>query len=143
MGKTLYSIADLSQTYKGKLTSWNRGIALIDKQRVLVQDEIAPAQTVDVAWNFHTFANVEIAKDGRFATLTQNGSMLQVHILKPAEAHFTTASIKSAPPQEPNSGLTNLVILLPKQSTPQTVAILFTKSGDKAAPQLTPLSAWK
>jgi Heparinase II/III-like protein len=143
MGKTLYSIADLSQTYKGKLTSWNRGIALIDKRRVLVQDEIEPAQTVDVVWNFHTFANVEIAKDGRFATLTQNGPMLQVHILKPAEAHFTTASIKSAPPQEPNSGLTNLVILLPKQSTPQTVAILFTKSGDKAAPQLTPLSAWK
>jgi len=62
VGKTLYSIAGLSQTYKGKLTSWNRGVALMDKQRILVQDEIAPAAPVDVVWNFHTFATVAITQ---------------------------------------------------------------------------------
>jgi hypothetical protein len=142
-GNTLYSIADLSQSYKGKLTSWNRGVALIDKQRVLVQDEITPAQSVDVVWNFHTFANVEIAKDGRSATLTQNGATLIAKILQPANARFTTASTQPPPPQKPNPGLTNLVIPLATQSSPQTIAVLFTRSGDKAKAHLTPLSTWK
>ena len=118
-GKTLYSIADLSQTYKGKLTSWNRGVALIDKQRVLVQDEISPAQPVDVVWNFHTFANVAISADGRSATLTLKDATLHARILQPAGARFSTASTASAPPQEPNPGLTNLVIPFAKQSTPR------------------------
>ena len=139
----LYSIADLSQTYKGKLTSWNRGIALIDKKRVLVQDEITPAAAVDVVWNFHTFANVAIAADGRSATLTLNGATLRARILAPTGARFTTASTASAPPQEPNPGLTNFVIPLAKQSTPQTIAVVFTKEDDKATPKIKPLADWK
>jgi hypothetical protein len=142
-GNMLYSIADLSQTYKGKLTSWNRGIALLDKKRVLVEDEITPAKPVDVVWNFHTFANVEIAKDGRSATLTLNGSTLRAHILAPAGARFSTASTASAPPQEPNPGLTNLVIPLAKQSAPQTIAVVFAREDDKATPKIKPLATWK
>ena len=142
-GNTLYSIADLSQTYKGKLTSWSRGIALIDKKRVLVQDELTPTQPVDVVWNFHTFANVEIAKGGRSATLTLNGATLRARILAPADAHFSTASTASAPPQEPNPGLTNLVIPIAKQSTPQTIAVVFSKEDDKATPKIKPLATWK
>jgi hypothetical protein len=143
MGKTLYSIADLSQAYKGKLTSWNRGVALMDKQRILVQDEIAPAQPVDVVWNFHTFAAVEISKDGRSAMLSEGGVTLEARILSPASARFDTVSTQPPPPQEPNPGLTNLVIPLVRQSTPQTIAVLFTKSGDPTRPHIKPLSTWK
>ncbi|HEV2487254.1 MAG TPA: heparinase II/III family protein [Terracidiphilus sp.] len=143
IGNALYSIADLSQTYKGKLTSWSRGVALLDKQRVLVQDEIAPAQPVDVVWNFHTFATVAISKDGHSATLTQDGATLQARILSPASARFDTASTQPPPPQEPNPGLTNLVIQLFKQTTPQTIAVLFTKSSDDSTSALKPLSTWK
>jgi hypothetical protein len=143
MGNTFYSIADLSQTYKGKLASWNRGVALLDKQRVLVQDEIAPAQSVDVVWNFHTFTTVAISKDGRSATLTEGGAAIQARILSPASARFDTTSTQPPPPQEPNPGLTNLVIPLARQSTPQTIAVLFTKSSDDSSPALKPLSTWK
>jgi len=142
-GSTLYAIADLTQTYKGKLTSWNRGVALLDKQRMLVQDEFAPTAPVDVVWNLHTFAKVDIAKDGRSATLTQNGAILTARILSPAGAQFSTVATQPPPPQEPNPGLTNLVIPLAKQSAAQTIAILFTQSGDNATPQIKPLSAWK
>ena len=143
MGSTLYSIADLSQTYKTKLTSWSRGVALVDKQRVLIQDEITPAQPVDVVWNFHTYSNVAISQDGRSATLTLNGATLQARILQPAGARFSTANTQPPPPQEPNQGLTNLVIPIAKQSTPQTIAILFTTTSDHASPKIKPLSAWK
>jgi hypothetical protein len=143
MGNTLYAIADLAQTYKSKLASWNRGVALLDKQRMLVQDEITPATTVDVVWNFHTFATAEISRDGRSATLTLGGATLHARILQPAAAHFETVSTQPPPPQEPNPGLTNLVIPLARQSAAQTIAVLFTKSGDDATPAIKPLSAWK
>jgi hypothetical protein len=142
-GNTLYSIADLGQTYKGKLTAWMRGVALIKKNSVLVQDEITPAAPVDVVWNLHTFAQVQISTDGRSATLTQGGATLEARILSPAGAKFSTASTQPPAPQEPNPGLTNLIIPLTKQSAPETIAVVFTKSGDRSRPSVKPLSTWK
>ena len=143
MGNILYAVADLNQAYKGKLSSWNRGIALLDKQRVLVQDEIAPAITVDVVWNFHTFADVKIAASGRHAMLTRGGKTLEARILAPAAARFSTVSAQAPLPNAPNPGVTNLVISLPHQSKAETVAVLFTKPGDTTHPILKPLSTWK
>lgn len=139
----LYAITDLSQTYKGKITAWKRGVELIGKRRVLVQDEITPAQPVDLAWNFHTFAKVEITSDGRSATLTQAGKTLHASILEPATARFSTASTEAPPPQEPNPGLTNLVIHIEKQSSPATIAVVFTAEGDHATTHIKPLADWK
>ncbi|MGH9619316.1 MAG: heparinase II/III domain-containing protein [Bryobacteraceae bacterium] len=143
MGNTLYAIGNLDQAYKGKLRSWKRGVALIHKQRVLVEDEIVPAQSVDVVWNFHTFARVEIAAGGRSAMLTEGGVTLRARILAPSSARFSTVSTKVPPPQRPNPGLTNLVISLKKQSRPETIAILFARPEDNATPRLRPLSTWK
>lgn len=143
MGDDLYSIADLGKTYKGKLSSWKRGVDLIGKQRVLVQDEIVPAMPVDLTWNFHTFAKVEIAPDGRSATLTQSGKTLRARIVEPAAVRFSTASTEAPPPQEPNPGLTNLVIHVDKQSSPATIAVVFTAEGDHSTTHIKPLADWK
>ena len=118
-------------------------MALVDKKRVVLQDEIAPSAAADVVWNFHTLAQVQIALDGRTATLSENGKTLKATILAPAAAQFSTASTASAPPQEPNTGLSNLVIPLRAQSARQTIAVLFTQPGDTAVPALEPLSAWR
>jgi hypothetical protein len=141
--QTLYSIADLSQAYKSKLTAWNRGIALIDNQRVVVQDEIVPAQPVDVVWNFHTFANVTVSPDARSATLTLNGQTLEARILSPATARFTAIQVQAPPPQDPIEGMTNLTIPLQKQSTAETIAVVFSKPGDSTATGVTSLPTWK
>ena len=143
-GATLYSIVDLGQTYKGKLSSWNRGVALQDKQRVLVQDEFVPLKPVDVVWNFHTFAAVTIAADGRSATLTQKGKTLHATIAAPAGARFSTASTEAPAPQEANTGLTNLVIQIAHESQPTTIEVLFSGSeGPEKAYTTLPLSEWK
>ena len=143
MGDGFYAIADLNQAYKGKLTAWSRGVALLDKKRVLVQDEITPAQPVDVVWNFHTFADVKIAEDGRSATLSEGGATLHARILSPAAGRFSTASTQAPPPNAPNPRLTNLVINLPKQASAETIAVVFTAPGDPTRPALKPLAAWK
>ena len=142
-GNSLYAVADLGTACKGKLTAWSRGISLIGNQAVLVQDEIVPAQTVDVVWNFHTPAAVQIAADGHSATLTREGHSLTARILSPAGASFSTVSTQASPPQASNAGITNLIISMPKQSAPQTIAVLFTQSGVKSTPALKPLSVWK
>lgn len=142
-GNTLYAIADLDQAYKSKLTAWSRGVEILDNKRVLVQDEIAPAKPVDVVWNFHTLATVEIAQDGRSATLTHNGATLHARILAPAGVRFSTVSTQPPAPQEPNPGLTNLVIPIQQQASATTIAVLFTASGDKKIPHIKPLAQWK
>ena len=139
----LYAIANLDQAYKGKLAAWSRGIEIVGNKQVLVQDEIAPAKPVDVVWNFHTFAAVEIAPDGRSARLTRNGVTLQARILTPGGARFSTVSTEPPAPQEPNPGLTNLVIPIHQQSSAETIAVLFTAAGEKRAPHIKPLAQWK
>ncbi len=142
-GGRLYAIANLDQAYKGKLASWSRGIEILGNQQALVQDEIAPARPVDVTWNFHTFATVAIAPDGRSATLTRNGVTLRARILAPAGVRFSTANTQPPAPQAPNPGLTNLVIPIRQQANPATIAVLFTGADDRKAPRIRPLSAWK
>lgn len=138
------AIADLGSAYKTRLAAWKRGVALIEKKRVLVQDELTPsAQPVHVVWNLHTFAAVKIAGDGRSATLSLGGATLVARILAPAGARFSTASTQPPPPQEPNPGLTNLIITLDQAAGPQTIAVEFAEPADNAAVKVKPLSDWK
>lgn len=143
VGDNLYAVADLDQAYKGKLASWRRGIALLSRQRVLIQDEVTPAKAVDVVWNFHTFADAKIAANGRRATLTRGGKTIEARILSPAGARFSTVSAEPAPPNAPNPGVTNLAVNLPHQSRSETIAVLFSKPGDSMRPALKPLADWK
>jgi hypothetical protein len=108
-----------------------------------VQDEIAPAEPVYLVWNFHTFAEVEIAANGRRATLTRGGQKIQARILAPANARFSTVSAQIPPPNAPNPGVTNLVIKMPHQLRTETIAVLFTRPGDTARPAVSPLPTWK
>ncbi len=142
-GRTLYAVANLDQAYKSKLSAWSRGVEIVDNKQVLVQDEIAPSKPVDVVWNFHTLATVEIVPDGRSAILTRNGAALCARILSPAGARFSTVSAQSPAPQEANPGLTNLVIAIHQQTNAATIAVLFTASGDKKTAPTKPLASWK
>jgi hypothetical protein len=138
-----FAIANLDGTYKGKIQSWKRGVRLLDKQRMLVEDEVAPAGSVDVVWNFHTAATVEIAPDGRSADLSQNGTTIKAQILSPLNCRLATANAEMPAPQARNRGITNLVIRLPKQTAPQTITVLFSRPEDRAVPPVRPLATWR
>jgi hypothetical protein len=143
-GHSLFAIADLGSAYKTRLADWKRGVALIDRNSVLVQDEFTPsAQPVNVVWNLHTFADVKIAADGRSATLARAGQTIRARILSPAAARFSTVSTQALPPQADNHGLTNLAIALDNQKSAATLAVLFSAQKAGNAPALKPLAAWK
>ena len=146
-----FVVADLSAAYPMAKRVW-RGIALLERKHVLVQDEIetadgapsaggAPhASPVDLVWAMHTRAKVTV--DGATAVLTQDDKTLTARILSPADAVFATASADPGPPQARNEGVTKLVVRLPAVNGSVRLAVMLSTDATAAAPALSPLDDW-
>jgi len=139
---TSFGIMDLTPAYASQSVSVKRGIALMDNRRsVMVEDEISNKNASDVYCFAHTHATVELSKDGRTATLSENGKKYQATILSPADAKFTVMPaepLDSSPrPKEnnPNKGVQKLSIHLPSVTNtritvvfhPQNVSVKSTR----------------
>ena len=136
-----FAVADLSAGYKPKLTQARRGLALLHRKQVLVQDEIQATQPVNLVWNFHTKAAIQI--NGDRAVLTLGKATLEARILAPAGATFAVVSANPPAPQRQQPDVSNLTIRLP--AVRQTrIAVLLTPAGagPAAIPALEPLDAW-
>ncbi|QYY35209.1 heparinase II/III family protein [Ruficoccus sp. ZRK36] len=114
---------DLTDGYKGQVTSLKRGIALVGGRRAaLVQDEFVLPKASTVSWGMTTEA--DIVYDKSTALLTQDGKQLQVRVLSPAGATFSVESAEQAPPQNPNKGIQRLMVHLPDQSDEVRLVVL-------------------
>ena len=113
-----FAIADLSAAYVKDMNSVTRGIAMVDRKRVIIRDEMQGKKGAEVNWFVHTPAAVNLVADGKKAILTLNGKEMQASILAPASARFTilTATpLPSSPSPEginPNTGISRLSIQL-------------------------------
>ena len=146
-----FAIADLTPAYSSEVRSLHRGIALLDRARVLVQDEYQPAQTkLPLHWVMVTRAKMDLAADGHSATLTSNGKTLRADLLEPAAAKFHIGSTR--PPtaaENQNDGTSMLAIDLNPDTTESVtrLTVLLTPVGDKwpklDSPKLKPLSQWQ
>src|SRR5207244_1045805 len=91
-----------------------RGIAMPDRRRVLIQDEFEATSPAEVWWFLHTTADLKT--DGRTATLSLHGKHLIAHILSPTAATFIPMNARPLPPcpapsmQNTNRGLSKLAI---------------------------------
>ena len=83
-----FAIADLTPAYAKNARRVWRGIALLDRDKVLVQDEIQADKPVELCWFMHTPASVKIEDNGHTANLQLAGALLRAEILSPAEAKF-------------------------------------------------------
>jgi len=137
-----HAVTDLSAAYAGQAKSVCRGVALLDRKLVLVQDEIQSAAG-PVVWQMHTRAKVEL--DGDAATLSQGGAKLKAAILAPVGAKFAAESANPPAPQRQNNDVTKLVVKLPAGKAATMLAILFTpgSAGASEPPKLTRLADWK
>jgi hypothetical protein len=145
------AVADLTPAYGKIAQRVERGIVLVDRRQVLVQDEVEAAQPVDLWWFMHTEAAVTLADEGRRAVLVQDGATLEARILSPADAAFEVrpaAPLSSSPNpegQRTNKDVRKLAIHLP-QAKNVRLAVLLVPAGQGAAelptPKVEPLSAW-
>lgn len=93
-----YTILDMTNAYAKNASEVRRGMMVFDsKQQMLIQDEVSCFDPSEIYWSMHTYADVEIAEDGKTATLTRNGEKCLVTLQTPAEARFET---RAAEPME-------------------------------------------
>jgi len=92
-----FAIADLTSAYHRSARKVCRGLALLARNQLLIQDEIQAAQPAEVWWFMHTPAAIAIEKDGRAATLEQAGVQLRAEILSPARAFFEVRDAQPLP----------------------------------------------
>ncbi len=146
-----FAIADLSDAYGKPKGTVRRGIALVDGTTVLVQDEISPDQRGRVAWAMHTEAQLTV--DGSKATLRQDGKELTARILSPPNATFSqlsanpceTAFNSECAMQNPNSGVTRLMIQLDLDESDkrETIVVTFEPDAQAANKPVIPLGEWR
>ena len=136
-----FAVADMTAAYPSKTTRAYRGMALLGRKQVLVQDELEARQPVEVVWNFLTKAKIEVGRDR--ATLTMGREKLEARILSPEGAKFEIVSANPPSPQHQQPDVHNLTVRLPAKTTQTRVAVLlFPASAAESAPSLEPLEAW-
>ncbi len=137
-----HAVIDLTKAYAPAIPSHHimRGIALLNRRDVLVQDEIDLLHAERVTWAMHTAAKITL--QGRTAILEQGGQTLTARILYPADVEFQTAPAAAPPPQAQQPDITKLVIRF-RVTEPTYIAVLFTPgTAEPQIPKLTAVSDW-
>jgi hypothetical protein len=144
------AVADLSAAYSKQARRVWRGLSLLSRKSVLVQDEVRTDQPAEVWWSLHTPAETEIHDDGATAMLSQGNVRLLARILTPKNARFTLRDaqpLSSSPQpdgQAKNQGTRKLTIHL-SDSTDLRLAVLLTPFRENEplptqTPEVQPLS---
>jgi hypothetical protein len=150
--KRAFAIADLTAAYEKNASRVWRGIALLDREKLLVQDEIQAGKPIELWWFMHTPASVRIEDDGHTATLEQVGTQLRAEILSPANAKFELRDAQPLPTsphpegQAKNERVRKLAIHLTGITDARLAVLLMPKPltdvGTGQAPKLSALSEW-
>ena len=149
-----WATVDLTAAYAPQLEAVTRGIKLIGKNCLLIEDElVAPAgnqkqaqNVVPVQWHLHTAAKVTTSSDGRSAVLTQNGkngpAKVYARIIEPKDAVFEPAPAKSPPEEMQQPDVTDLIVPLNLKPGSSRIALSLSVQDEPDQP-VTPLSGWK
>ncbi|MGQ9806940.1 MAG: DUF4962 domain-containing protein [Armatimonadota bacterium] len=137
-----YAIADLTQGYRKWALSVRRGVAMVGRRSVLVQDEVRCVGEQSPEWGMLTGARVELA-GARRAVLRQGGKSLTAQILSPGDAVFAVETAERRPPERENRGVSRLVVRLPRAVEQATIAVLLAPGEHRLPrPTVRPLDAW-
>jgi hypothetical protein len=146
-GETPLAIADLTAAYGKHAQRVERGIALLNRERLLIKDEVKSEHGADVWWFMHTPAEIEISSDGRIATLKQGEARLQAAILSPSEARFESRAAEPLPSsphpekQNLNRGIRKLTIHI-GDARELRLDVLLTPIRDGKEPSTAPAFEW-
>ncbi len=146
---TGFFVVDLTTCYNRDVQSYQRGISMNRKQKVMtVQDDIVCKKKSDMWWGMHTKAAIKISADGKMATLQQNGKTMIAKIVSPANGSFTVLPAAYLPGQSfpltknsTNEGFSKLAIHLTATSN-ANIRVDFSenKKAFKKVKKLSPLT---
>jgi len=108
-----FAVADLTHGYRQQAKSLMRGIFLIGRRNVLIQDELELPKESSIVWQMHTRAKIMLG--GSQAMLTLDGKRLCAEIVEPAGAKFERVPASAPKPeaQQPDVSKLTLSLKLP------------------------------
>ena len=142
----LSAISNLSSAYNGQVDSVSRGIAIVNKNYVIVKDEIVTSSNEStVRWTMVTPANVQILENGN-AILSKNGKKLELRVVEPSGAIIKTWSTKPTKDYEAQNNGTSLVgfeVKLPKNTKNSLTVLMVPKNKNEITiKKISPLQNW-
>jgi hypothetical protein len=142
----LSAVVDLTSVYPDFVVSALRGIAIVNKKFVVIQDEVqATSKPSEIRWTMVTPATVKII-DSQTAELHQQGKKMMLKVISPASVKLTTWSNEStAVYDEPNPGTIRIGFEYPiSPGASQTFTILLMpEHNQESVKSLPELAAWK
>jgi hypothetical protein len=140
-----FAISDLSKVYENQLKSVKRGVAILNEQFVVIQDEIeSSAKTDTIRWTTMTEAQVKMKGKNAFL-LTLNGKSMLVKFETKANIQLKTWTTKSPNDYDAsNEGKTLFGFeMVLKPNSKETVCTKFIPSKIKSTKFKRSLSEWK
>jgi hypothetical protein len=140
-----FAVSDLSKVYENQLKSVKRGVAIVNEQFVVIQDEIATLDKTDtIRWTTLTEAHVKIAGKNT-VELMLNGKKMLVKFETTVPIQIKTWSAKSPNDFDaPNEGKTLFGFeMVLKPNSKQTVCTKFIPSKIKSTKFNRAISEWK
>lgn len=142
----MHATTDLTDIYQDALVSAKRGVALVDKAYVLIQDELeTPAIETTVRWTMLTPATVKLLGTNG-AELTKDGKKLLLQVDAPAGVAIKTWSTEPTHEYDaPNPGtvLVGFEVKVPANTkTILTVRLIPEKSANRPRQPIKPLQGW-
>ncbi len=140
-----YAVADLSAAYADSALSVRRGLALLGRRRMLIQDELTLKPGAhELRWGMVTRADLKL--EGAKAILSQEGKTLEARILSPPGAVFVELSTRPKLKEEDQNQGTRMLALNLSGVTQTTLTVLLSPLGvsptAEAQPDLKPLANW-
>ncbi|MGC8743384.1 MAG: heparinase II/III domain-containing protein [Verrucomicrobiia bacterium] len=145
-----FAIADITPAYK-KVSSLKRGMMLLDRSRLLIQDELNALEPSKFYWFMHTPAKIEISQNGKIATLSQDDVKVLARIVEPEIASFSKMPAEPLPEsphperQAKNPRLSKLTVKLDDVTKLRLVIELIPVNQNILLPApapVTPLEKW-
>jgi hypothetical protein len=139
----VFGVMDLTPAYTNA-SKVVRGIALLNRRDVLVEDEIECAKPTDLWWFMHTAAKIQT--NGASAELDLNGKKLFARILSPTSAKFEVKDAQPLPTsphpegQAKNGGITKLTVHVPETARVRLAILLSPEPNQRV--DVRPLDRW-
>jgi len=88
---SMFAVSDISTLYRDQVKRVERGVALLNKEYLLVRDEFETLdKSTTVRWQMVTFSHVELGE--KEATLTDGGKVLKLKVHGPDNLQMKTWS---------------------------------------------------
>lgn len=136
------AVVDLDAAYPGM--AHRRGFAMVDRNTVVIVDEIAPKAPADLTWQMLTGAAVETAADR--VVLRRGQATLTMTAIAPTGVAALVTPVEATAPQMPIKDVRRLALPLGTVSGHTRVALCFTADGQVSpharAVAAAPLATW-